>query len=188
MKVTLRKAAQIISQIQNWKTENSVTPGVMLSKNTVTDARSFLAAGAAKFTLFTENILRLNTITYQIKNAVGVKNTSVGITERVGELNGVETSIKFINTYRKWMEQPANIDQTVQLFLEMQTDTNQDWRYSSVESSFVDANTADTLKNRLSMLKKRKNVISDELVALNSSNHIDIDDTDYAFLESLDIV
>lgn len=188
MKVTLRKAAQIISQIQNWKNENTVTPGVMLSKSTVTNAREFLTSGAAKFTQFAETTLRLNDITYRIKNAVGVKNTEVGITERVGEMNGVETSIKFINTYRKWLDQPVNIEQTEVLFQQMQSDANQDWRYSTIEASFVEAGTTDSLKNRLSQLKKRKNVISDELVALNSSNHVVIDDADYAFLESLDIV
>lgn len=188
MKVTLRKAAQIISQIQNWKNENTVTPGVILNKSTVTDAQEFLNAGANKFSQFFQNTLELNAISCRIKNAVGVCNTQVGVTERVGELNAVETSIKFINTYRKWADAPTNIQQINQLFVQIQADPNQDWRYSGIDTSFVTDSMADTMKTQLSSLKKRKNTISDELVALNSSNHIEINDTDYAFLESLDIV
>jgi hypothetical protein len=187
MKVTLRKAAQIVSQIQNWKTNNTVEHVVSLSRSTVVDPSAVMTAGERNFSQFVFTTLRLNTITASLKNAVGKANHVAGITYLVGELNSVEQSIKFITTYQKQIADPVDPAVVVTLFNNLPVNTDE-WRASIVNSHFVTVTVATQLKTELTKLKKQKNRISDELVALNSSNHIVIDAEDYAFLESLDIV
>lgn len=188
MKVTLRKASQIVSQIENWKKDNIMTPAVLLTKASVSDAESFLNKGRDSFLTYTNNVIVLHEISYKIKNSVGRVNSSVGINDRVGELNSIENTMKFINSFKGFIAKPTDFETTIEMFKNLKQDTTQDWRYSGLDANFVDASLAENLKKVLSQCKKRKNKISDELLALNSSNHIDIDDNDYLILESLDIV
>jgi hypothetical protein len=188
MKVTLRKAAQIVSQIQNWKTENTVSAQAVMSKNNVVDAENFMRTGEQNFKNFMTTTLTLNEISARIKNSVGSVNAQVGITTRVGELNSIEQSIKFLSAYNKSMADPTDIDTAVALFDAVKSETGDSYSTPSVHTSFVTKPVAETMKTQLSKLKKSKNRISDELVAINSTNHIEIDAADYTILESLDIV
>lgn len=188
MKVTLRKAAQIISQIQNWKGTNTVPATVVLTKNTVLDPAAVMTAGEHNFTQFVNTTLRLNTITAELKNSVGKVNQEVGVTRLVGILNAVEQSVKFLTTYQKSFSDPTDIATVVALFNNLPTTSTDTWNNPAVTTHYVTKDLAEHMKAELSNLKKHKNRISDELIALNSSNHIVIDAEDYAFLESLDIV
>ena len=188
MKVTLRKAAQIISQIQNWKGTNTVPATVVLTKNTVLKPYAVMNAGEQNFTQFVNTTLRLNTITAEIKNSVGQVNQQVGITRLVGMLNGIEQSIKFLTAYQQQFNEPVDVEVVAELFNNLPTGATDTWNNPTVNTHYVTTELAKHMKTELSKLKKHKNRISDELTALNSSNHIVIDAEDYAFLESLDIV
>jgi hypothetical protein len=188
MKVTLRKAAQIVSQIQNWKTSNTVAAQVSLTKNSVIDAENVMRTGEQNFNNFVNTTLSLNEISARIKNSVGQANSATGVTDCVGELNGIEQSIKFLSAYTKQIAEPSDIEVTAALFETLKNETGEYTSYGSVSASYVTKPVAENMKHQLSKLKKSKNRISDELVAINSTNHIEINAVDYAILESLDIV
>lgn len=187
-KVTLRKAAQIISEIEHWLADNK--PAINVAKNATKslDVKAIVDQGRHDLLVNLNNQKALFRIIAEIKNSIGLTNTKVGITELLGTLNGIEKNLYALNS--------LNLPKTIPSLQEQIDEVNQllessgdGYAYSrNVGITFVDKSIVNRVEEEIYLLKKKKAEIADKLTELNSSNHIVIGEASWTLLESLRIV
>jgi len=184
-KVTLRKAAQIVSEIEKWLVNNKPTVAAtkVVTKNM--DVPSIVQEGRTKFVEVLDKQQKLYKILASIKNQIGLTNSTVGITSLLGDLAVVEKQLAMLNTLdvKKW-ERPLTemVDEAEQI------NSYTDMYSRNMSVSFINAEMVEGVENQIYNLKKEKTQLTDKLSEYNSSNHILISESNWQFLESLRIV
>lgn len=184
-KVTLRKAAQIVSEIEKWLVNNKPTVATtkVVTKNM--DVPSLVQEGRTKFVEVLDKQQNLYKILATIKNQIGITNTNVGITAILGDLAVVEKQLAMLNTLdvKKW-DRPLTemVDEAEQI------NSNTDMYSRNMSVSFINSEIVEGIENQIYNLKKEKTKLTDMLSESNSSNHILISESNWQFLESLRIV
>ena len=184
-KVTLRKAAQIVSEIEKWLVNNKPTVAAtkVVTKNM--DVPSIVQEGRTKFVEVLDKQQKLYKILASIKNQIGLTNSTVGITSLLGDLAVVEKQLAMLNTLdvKKW-ERPLTemVDEAEQI------NSYTDMYSRNMNVGFMDSEIVESIENQIYNLKKEKTQLTDKLSESNSSNHILISEDNWQFLESLRIV
>lgn len=184
-KVTLRKAAQIVSEIEKWLVNNKPTVAAtkVVTKNM--DVPSIVQEGRTKFVEVLNKQQKLYKILATIKNQIGLTNSTVGITSLLGDLAVVEKQLAMLNTLdvKKW-DRPLTemVDEAEQI------NSYTDMYSRNMNVGFMDSEIVESIENQIYNLKKEKTQLTDKLSEYNSSNHILISEDNWQFLESLRIV
>ena len=184
-KVTLRKAAQIVSEIEKWVVNNKPTVATtkVVTKNT--DVPSLVQEGRTKFVEVLDKQQKLYKILATIKNHIGLTNSTVGITSLLGDLSVVEKQLAMLNTLdvKKWDRSLTEmVDEAEQI------NNHTDMYSRNISVSFINTEIVEGIENQIYNLKKEKTQLTDKLSEYNSSNHILISENNWQFLESLRIV
>lgn len=184
-KVTLRKAAQIVSEIEKWLVNNKPTVAAtkVVTKNM--DVPSLVQEGRTKFVEVLDKQQKLYKILATIKNHIGVTNSTVGITALLGDLSVVEKQLAMLNTLdvKTW---DRSLTEMVDEAEQINNHTDMYTRNMSV--SFINTEIVEGIEKQIYNLKKEKTQLTDKLSEYNSSNHILISENNWQFLESLRIV
>ena len=184
-KVTLRKAAQIVSEIEKWLVNNKPTVAAtkVVTKNM--DVPSIVQEGRTKFVEVLNKQQKLYKILATIKNQIGLTNSTVGITSLLGDLAVVEKQLAMLNALdvKKW-DRPLTemVDEAEQI------NSYTDMYSRNMNVGFMDSEIVESIENQIYNLKKEKTQLTDKLSEYNSSNHILISEDNWQFLESLRIV
>lgn len=185
-KVTLRKAAQIVSEIEKWLVNNKPNPSStkVVTKNI--DVVSLVHDGRVKFLDSLVKQEKLYKILATIKNQIGILNTNVGITALLGDLAVVEKQLTMLNSLDvEKLDRPLTemLDEA-----EAINDCKDSYISRNMNFSFIDTEIVKGIKDQIYNLKKEKAQLTDKLTELNSSNHILISENNWQFLETLRIV
>ena len=184
-KVTLRKAAQIVSEIEKWLVNNKPNPSStkVVTKNI--DVMCLVHEGRVKFLDVLVKQEKLYKILATIKNQIGITNTNVGITSLLGDLAVVEKQLTMLNSLdvKKW-DRPLTemVDEAEQI------NSYTDMYSRNMNVSFINTEMVEGVENQIYNLKKEKTQLTDKLTEYNSSNHILISEDNWQFLETLRIV
>ena len=184
-KVTLRKAAQIVSEIEKWLVNNKPTVHSVKVVTKNMDVPSLVQEGRTKFVEVLDKQQKLYKILASIKNQIGLTNSTVGITALLGDLSVVEKQLAMLNALdvKKWDRSLTEmVDEAEQI------NSNTDMYSRNMSVSFINAEIVEGVENQIYNLKKEKTQLTDKLSEYNSSNHILISEDNWQFLESLRIV
>jgi hypothetical protein len=192
MFVTLRKAAQILSEIEKWKKSNIInlytTVEVVDVSDLSVDKYSLLEKNKKTLDLI-NNHTNLIGVTFSIRGAIAEKNFVIGITDRLNKLASIEAKLKILGSLFDNIEpNKDNLSNVALLYRKIAGKDKQAYGGSSFSTSLLLEKDVKEIKSAHYNLKKIKNELSDEILGLNTNNKIEISEEDYNVLVKLEIV
>lgn len=195
MFVTLRKAAQILSEIDRWKkTKRIDTPSIVVATLDLDDlpaARNNFLEKNKKFMDLINTHMSLTGIAFTIRNAVAKKNYEIGVTEKLGQLASIEATLKMLEPFlyiEANKDDLSDFDLLYKQFVRQFNTKDHSYGRSSFSTNLFLEKDIAQIKYSYYTLKKAKNQLTDELLGLNTNNKIEISEEDYKFLVNLEIL
>jgi hypothetical protein len=189
MQITLRRAAQLQAEIQREIAgiDLSTTAVIQAYRVTGTD----LQDAVTKFENNVNLALNLNSILHKIRAAVGQANINTGISELLANDAGARAQQQLL---AKILTQTQNCptqavwDDMYQAMLTRLTKADTRFVEDQISYSLLTAVNREKFQQQLIRLRRQRNNISDQLLAINTRNTIEIADSDWAVLQNLGLV
>jgi hypothetical protein len=192
MKITLRRAAQLQSEITRAMSDISLQASVAVEPNPVIPAKTVYTQNFQRFSQSYLTWTDLNRICTQIRSAVGEANAQLGVARLLAEDAGAKLHQNVLTNLVAAGKAVYPGDQAweavYQRSLEKQNTEANSYYYKDPTMSLLDENTVQKLKEELATVRRRRNEISDQLLGINTNNTIDINEQDWARLQDLGLV
>jgi hypothetical protein len=181
MKINLRKAKALQIEINEVLKRLSFESTV--SVNEFQDPEAMITAAAERFTA---NILRrdkLLRVLYSIRKAVYAANNSVGVNDRLADVAMLERDIVFYSAYAKAAVRLSPVELTGKIEkIKNQATERSFYGDRDVTSSVFNESNIESVRKTLSIMKKSKQTLQDELLDLNISTKITLTEDDIKVL------
>ena len=186
MEITLRKAGQIESAIQNRVDELFRQVGSSISVSIYADAPMRRRIAKERMTERLERIGRLATIRCGLRSTVGKSNAVIGVSDRLAEMNHLQDVVKRLSALSK--VEPALDDAELQEELKGQQknfETVSDgYRGGTIEVGLFLQEDVDGFDTDLRATRRQIVKLNDELAEKNANATIAIADEDVELLQS----
>lgn len=195
MKITLRKAAQVQAEIVKRIGELSEPMSVAMEVNSAANPVETQKQNIENFEKSLVSVGELTRIQYLIRGQVARVNHESGISQlltRDAYLNAESKRLSNIARVRSVAQDAALLEASYLAKLEQQkTSAPNIYGRSSTETitlELLTEKTREQMKAKLLEFKRERNQIADQILALNVSTHVEVQDQDWASLESLGVV
>lgn len=177
MKITLRKANALQNSIN--EALRHIDVKVKVSLNEFQDAEGLIAVSAAEAKKNLDRKVSLTNALYSIRGAVGSRNSSAGVDEKLTEVARVEKQIQLYSAYlgSEVREAPAVIAGKLEKIRNSKDERRSIYGYSdTVDTSVFTAEDVAGFKSVVATLKKQKQTLQDEVLEANVRNEITLSD------------
>lgn len=178
MKVSLRKANVFVVELQSAIRKVEIGNTVpILEINEFQDPEARVSEANGEFKTEFANILAMVDVLYDIRQKVSVANGTVGISEKLTEvarqekLMGLYASLKDSDPTPPMEEVRGRLDK-----IRTQGEDTYRYRADTVQVTALSASEIDDYSDTYKSLKRRVRELKDELLELNVSTTIDLDD------------
>ena len=132
-------------------------------------------------------IIKLREVLLKIRISVGKTNSAVGINDYLASRELIKHTLSNLNSLRKSVPQltPEELESKIQFIKSSDTTYNKN---SAVQVNLLTKEDIDFLEEKYNYLKDDLVTVEDELLRLNMTNNIIIDDYDYNYLKELHLV
>jgi len=195
MKLTLRRAAQVQSELQREISAIDLSTVAKFRLNPAADPVNQLAQAVAKF----EDNLRLHAqltdLLYRLRASVGLANSTTEVSGLLAQDAAIRSKQQTIASVLSQRENTPSDDEWTsfyQMYLKRLQNSERS-PYDLGDSNTLSASTLTAvqrtfLQTKLTELKRLHNQISDQLLAINTVNTIEVDNQDWTQLQTLGLV
>jgi len=192
-KITLRKAAQISSSISTYIRKNAANLHYSFELVSNMNASDAFDKFNKKNFETTSTQFELSSINAKLRTKIGTENNNAGVNSLLSELGSINEQLVIVNgllSSKTLAAEPAAIARVyTERYNKYVTQTASVYGQSdSLTGVSIDPSFVSYLETMLKKLNKRKIEINDNLIVINTTNFVDIDDVEFAFLENLGIV
>lgn len=184
MKITLRKANALQNSIN--EALRHIDVKVKVSLNEFQDAEGVIAVSAAEAKKNLDRKVGLTNALYSIRGAVGSRNSSAGVDEKLTELARVEKQIQLYSAYlgTETREAPAVIEGKLEKIRTAEKSSRIYGYGDTVDTSVFTAEDVAAFKAVVAQLKKQKQVLQDEVLEANVRNELTLNDETVKVLQT----
>jgi hypothetical protein len=186
MKITLRRAAQLQAEIERTINELNVETMVSIEPNTAEGPGTVLADCLAQFTETCAKWMELNRISTAIRASIGNANAQLGISGMLAQDAGAKKQQVFLNRLiSQRFRTPELSAWTAKYAQELDALRNDVSGYRSREMSLPLVTKAfeQQCQENLKQLRRHRTELSERILAINTNNFIEVDDSDWTILE-----
>ena len=188
MKITLRKANALQNSINDALRHIDVK--VKVSLNEFQDAEGVIAVSAAEAKKNLDRKVGLTNALYSIRSAVGARNSSAGVDEKLTELARVEKQIQLYSAYlgSETREAPAVIAGKLKKLSETEAKSRVYGYSDTVDTSVFTAEDVAGFRTVVATLKKQKQTLQDEVLEANVRNEVVLNEATVKTLQAEGLV
>lgn len=189
MKINLRKADAIQKAITESIKSLDLSGEVVVSEFE-TNVSVFLAEAENTFNKNLDLFHRLTATLYFIRGEVGYQNWNAGISARLSTIAMLEKEIGLLTglSTKKLQTSVEQIEKQIVKSNERPVSVYGSSSSGSVVTTLITAEFADVVKKKLAELKRKRQEYKDELLTLNVSSYITLNETSVAVLREVGIV
>lgn len=188
MQISLRKAKALQTSIND--AIKGITVNTNITINEFQDAEAVLAAGLATLGANIEKRTKLNTALYEMREAVGALNATSGVSDRLTSIAYIEKTIQFYATLAQSEEriEPAVLAGKLAKIRNTVDDGRGYGRSTEVQTSVLDAEMVKSFQTAITVAKKEKQKLQDQVLELNIQAKITLSDVTVATLTAENIL
>ena len=195
MKLTLRRAAQVQSELQREISAIDLSTVANFRLNPAADPVDQLAQAVAKFEANLQLHTQLTSLLYRLRASVGLANSTTEVSSLLAQDAAIRSQQQAIAGVLSQRENTPSDDEWTS-FYQMYLKRLQNSERSPYDLGDCNALSASTLtavqrtflQTKLTELKRLHNQISDQLLAINTVNTIEVDNQDWTQLQTLGLV
>lgn len=191
MKITLRRAAQLQAEIERTINELNVDPIASIEPNAAIGPAQVLNEYVEQFTATCGKWAELNRISTAIRASIGNANAQLGISGMLAEDAGAKKQQIFINRLLGQRARTPEFDAwSAKYDLEVEALRNDvsGYRSRNMALPLVTKAFEQQCQENLKQLRRRRNELSERILAINTNNFIEVDDSDWTILENQGLV
>ena len=195
MKLTLRRAAQVQSELQRELSAIDLSTVAKFRLNPAADPVNQLAQAVAKFEGNLQLHAQLTDLLYRLRASVGLANSTTEVSGLLAQDAAIRSQQQTIASILSQRENTPSDDEWTsfyQMYLKRLQNSERS-PYDLGDSNTLSASTLTAvqrtfLQTKLTDLKRLHNQISDQLLAINTVNTIEVDNQDWTQLQTLGLV
>lgn len=191
-KITLRRAAQLQGELARENTESDLTAVAVIKVNAAANPESVLTGAVKDFEVKFQQALNLIKIQYAVRESVANANTATGVAGLLSRDAGIKaqmTLIAKILSQRGDCPNTAEWVSTYDITVERMKKADSLYGHTDqINVSVLSTDDRERLTKSMADLRRERNIISDQLLAINTNTYIDITDTDWTVLQNLGLV
>jgi hypothetical protein len=190
MKLNLRRARKLETKINNkvkqlsnleLNTQTSVRVNADLQSEILPD----LVAERTSFLSSLKNIQSLIDVRYNIRSRIGMANEAFGVNGKMLELNKLRSEFEIYQSYIGEFEvvDQKNLEDEQSMY-RSRLENGERFATSKFKASFLNDKDKDNFKSKAFDLLKKIDEIEDELLSLNYTNFVELDEETVKLLET----
>ena len=194
MKLTLRRAAQVQSELQREISAIDLSTVAKFRLNPAADPVDQLAQAVAKFEANLQLHTQLTSLLYRLRASVGLANSTTEVSSLLAQDAAIRSQQQAIAGVLSQRENTPSADEwtsSYQMYLKRLQNSERslyELGDSTLAASLLTATQRAILQNNLTDFKRLHNQISDQLLAINTVNTIEVDNQDWTQLQTLGLV
>lgn len=194
MKLTLRRAAQVQSELQREISAIDLSTVANFRLNPAADPVDQLAQAVAKFEANLQLHTQLTSLLYRLRASVGLANSTTEVSRLLAQdaaIRSQQQAIAGVLSQRENTPSDNEWTSSYQMYLNRIQKSERslyELGDSTLAASLLTATQRAILQNNLTDFKRLHNQISDQLLAINTVNTIEVDNQDWTQLQTLGLV